>query len=237
MPKLTELDFYSTQLTGACLHTLFRSPLLKEVRLAGLRSVSTADLAVLGKLEELELLDLGAVAVEDDAVPIIVGLPKLSILILDWANDGSCGPKLTPAAIRQLGECHNLACLRLSGCAVDDGTLTALASHLPKLTELFVAKTRVTDLSIGSIQKLKQLEWLDLAQTRVTDAGIALLADHPSIETLSLENTLIGDPALATLLTMPKLKTVWMNRNQFSESAIAAFKKARPDTRFEFADR
>jgi hypothetical protein len=36
---------------------------------------------------------------------------------------------------------------------------------------------------------------------------------------------------------MPKLKTVWLNRNQFSASAIAAFKKVRPNTRIEFADR
>jgi len=237
MPKLTELDFYSTQLTGACLHALYRSPLLKEVRLAGLRSVSTADLAVLGKLEELELLDLGAVAVEDDAVPVIVGLPKLSILILDWANDGSGGPKLTPVAIRQLGECRNLEHLSLSGCAVDDRTLIVLASKIPKLTGLSIAKTQVTDASIGSIQKLQRLESFNFARTRVTDTGIALLAAHPSLETLSLEKTLVGDPALATLLTMPKLKEVWVGRNQFSESAIAAFKKARPNTRIKFADR
>ena len=237
MPKLTKLEVSGPRLTTACLRTLYRFPRLEYLALPGLRSANAGDFAALGQLKELEFLNFEGADINDDAVPTLVALPRLQTLLLDWAYDGSRGPKLTPAAIAQLGECQSLECLRLSGCAVDDATLTVLARKLPQLTELFIAKTQITDASIDSLKKLEHLEWLSISETRVTDAGIAALAGHPSIKTLSLDGTRVGDAAFATFATMPKLREIWANRVQFSDGAVANFKKQHPNVRVEFTGR
>jgi hypothetical protein len=238
MPKLTEINITAIRpLTGACLHGLDRFPRLRNISLFGLRSVNGNDLVVLVKLTELEFLDLTASEINDDAIPILKGLPRLRILLLDWAYDGSDGPRMSSGAIARLSECRNLECLQLSGCAVDDAALSALAKHLRRLTRLFLAKTKVTDASFGSIQHLENLEWLDLAYTGVTDAGIVALSKHPSIKILSLQATKISDGALPILATLPKLNSVSINRGQFSDIGIAAFNRLKPKVRIEFTDR
>jgi Leucine Rich repeat len=237
MPKLTEINITARRsLTGACLHGLDRFPRLRNLTLVGLRSVNADDLVAFEKLKELEFLDLTASEIKDDAVPILIELPKLSILLLDWAYDGSDGPRMSSGAIARLGECRNIECLQLSGCAVDDAALSALATHLRGLTRLSLAKTKVTDASIGSIQHLENLEWLNLANTGVTDAGIVALAKHASIKTLSLQKTKIGDATLPILATLPMLNEVRINRGQFSDIGMAAFKRLKPKVRIEFTD-
>ena len=233
MPKLTELEISGPLLTGACLRTLPRFFRLKSLRVPGLKSVTITDVAALGELRELESLDLQAVEIEDGAVPALVSLPKLTCLILDWSNDFSQGPKLTPAGISKLAGFRNLRCLRLSGCAVDDATLVTLARSLPKLDDLFVERTSVTDSSMSAVRRLSHLAWLNIAHTKVTDAGLAALSAHRSIRTLSLQGTAIGDASLATLATMPQLEKVWAHPGQFGEAALRNFQKRRPLVRIE----
>ena len=166
MPKLKQLDMSSKNLTGACLRSLRRFPQLETLELVGLDAVKTEDIAVLGQLKRLEFLNLQAVELGDDAVPILVSLPKLSRLILDWSYDGSCGARFSPQGISRLRACRNLECLRLTGCAVDDSALASLASSLTELDDLFVGKTRVTDSSMRAVRNLRHLTWFDIAERR-----------------------------------------------------------------------
>lgn len=232
MPKLKKLDMSSKRLTGACLHSLRRFPQLDYLRLPGLRAVRSEDIAVVGQLKQLEFLDLQAVELGDDAVPILVSLPKLSVLILEWSYDGSCGPRFSPQGISRFRACRALKCLRLSGCAVDDSALTALASSLSQLDDLFVARTRITDSSMSAVGNLRHLTWFNFAETKVTDAGVSALASHPSLKTISLEGTRVGNASLAVLATIPHLESVWSSPGQFTGAALSEFEKRRPDVRF-----
>lgn len=229
MPQLTHLEITGKNLTNACFHALDKFPRLTNLTIQGPRAATADDLAEVKKLSGLERLDIGAIEIGDDALPVLLALPKLTDLRLNWAYDGSRGPKLSPSAIARLGGCGRLKLLSLNGCAVDDAALKAIAESQPELFSLSLASTLVTDESIGSIQKLPKLEWLRLSHTRITDAGIATLASHPSIKTLLLDDTRISDQALATFATMPKLKEISVRRSQLSEAGIASFKKLKPD--------
>ncbi len=228
MPQLTHLVLGGSKLTGTCLHTLDRFSRLTNLSVVDLRSVTAGDFDAVQKLSGLESLDLCAVEIGDDAIPIFLALPKLTDLHLNWAYDGSRGAKLSSSAIARLGGCSHLKVLILSGCAVDDASLRAISVGLHDLRVLSLAKTLVTDESICSIQKLQQLESLSLSHTRVTDAGIAALASHPSIKTLVLDDTRISDQALTTLATLPKIKEIYVLRGQLSEKALAAFRVGKP---------
>jgi len=236
MPKLKRLHMSSKRLTGACLHSLRRFPQLDCLELPGLRAVRSEDIAVVGQLKQLEFLNLQAVELGDDAVPILVSLPKLSVLILDWSYDGSCGPRFSPQSISRFRECRALKCLRLTGCAVDDSVLTALASSLSQLDDLFVGRTRITDSSMGVVGNLRHLTWFNFAETKVTDAGVSALASHPSIKTISLEGTRVSNASLAVLATMPQLKSVWSSPGQFTGTALSEFEKRRPDARIHVVE-
>ena len=236
MPKLKRLDLSSKRLTGACLHSLRRFPQLDCLELPGLRAVRSEDIAVVGQLRQLGFLNLRAVELSDDAVPILVALPKLSVLILDWSYDGSCGPRFSPQGLSRFRACRALKCLRLTGCAVDDSVLTALASSLSQLDDLFVGRTRITDSSMSAVKNLRNLTWFNFAETKVTDAGVSALASHPSIRTISLEGTRVSNASLAVLATMPQLKSVWSSPRQFTGTALSEFKKRRPDVRIEVVE-
>jgi hypothetical protein len=238
MPQLRQLDIDSTneKLTGALLNSLCRFSTLRNLNIVGLRSVNASDFAAIGQLKKLESLDLTAIALDDAAVPILIGLPNLSTLLLDWSYDGKTGPKLTPAGISQLGKCRKLTTLRMTDCAVNDEALASLASSLPKLEELFVGKTNITDASIGSLRKLSKLKSLNIKGTKVTDTGFAKLASHPSLEEVLIKGTLIGDASLATLASMPKLREVWCGPKQFSRKALSEFKKQHPKMSIDIDD-
>jgi hypothetical protein len=228
MPKLTHLELTGTSLTGACFRALDRFPRLVNLEIVGPRAATAEDLAAMQKLSALESVNLCAVEIGDDVIPVFLALPKLTDLRLDWAYDRSRGAKLSSGALAKLGGCSRLRVLGLSGCAVDDAALRTIAKGLPDLVSLSLAGTLVTNESIGSIQKLSKLEWLRLSHSRVTDVGIAALASHPAIKTLLLDDTKISDQVLVTLGTLPKIKEICVRRGQFSEAAIAAFKQAKP---------
>ena len=192
---------------------------------------------MIGQLKRLEFLNLQAVELGDDAVPILVSLPRLSVLILDWSYDGSCGPRFSPEGISRFRACRTLKCLRLTGCAVDDSVLAALASSLSELDDLFVGRTRITDSSMSAIRNLRHLTWFDFAETKVTDAGVSALGSHPSIKTISLEGTRVSNASLAVLATMPQLKSVWSSPGQFTGTALSEFEKRRPDVRIDVVER
>jgi hypothetical protein len=237
MPKLKRLDMSSKNLTGACLPSLRRFPQLETLELPGLRGVKTEEFAAIGQLKQLEFLNLQAVALGDDAVPIFLSLPRLSILILERSDAGSRGPRFSSEGVSRLRACRTLKCLRLTGCAVDDSALTAIASSLSELDDLFVGRTRITDSSMKAIQNLRHLTWLDIAETNVSDAGITAIGPHPSIKTISLEGTRVGNASLAALARMPELKEVWSSPGQFSGIALSEFEKRRPDVRIHVVER
>jgi hypothetical protein len=237
MPKLKTLDVSSKNLTGACLHSLRRFPQLDCLELPGLRAVKAEDFAVIGQLKQLKFLDLQAVELGDDAVPILLSLPKLSVLILEWSYDGSRGPRFSPEGISRFRACRTLKCLRLTGCAVDDSALAAVASSLSELDDLFVGRTRITDSSMSAIRNLRHLTWFNIAETKVSDAGITAIGSHPSIKTISLEGTRVGNASLAVLATMPELKDVWSSPDQFTGTTLSEFEKRRPDVRINVVER
>src|SRR5882672_1794789 len=77
----------------------------------------------------------------------------------------------------------------LRGAAVTDEQLAPLAALAPKLVQLNLAHTAITDAGLEHVAKLTALEQLNLSETALGDAGLAHLAPLAKLEVLNLYAT------------------------------------------------
>lgn len=75
----------------------------------------------------------------------------------------------------------------------------------PKLSELWLENTAVTDDDLTFIGRIERLRWLILSGTRITDAGLTNLLPLKKLETLWLERLPITDEGVLRLAALPKL--------------------------------
>lgn len=79
--------------------------------------------------------------------------------------------------------------------------------NCPRLRELYLRHTGITDAGLESIQALQQLETLSIGDTPLTDAGLKTLAGLPNLKLLDLFNCQqIPEAGLGHLAALPKLE-------------------------------
>jgi internalin A len=75
----------------------------------------------------------------------------------------------------------------------------AIVGRPEEIEDVDLAGTRVTDVGLKRVGKLRGLTWLDLSDTRVTDDGLKELADLTKLAHLYLQNTRVTDAGVAPL--------------------------------------
>ncbi|CCH03425.1 Leucine-rich repeat, ribonuclease inhibitor subtype [Fibrella aestuarina BUZ 2] len=123
---------------------------------------------------------------------------------------------------------------QLEVSAVNLKTLTdAQAAGLAKLADQLVwlklSDTQITDATMATIGKLKNLQKLHLERTAVTDAGLRQLGSLTYLEYLNLYGTNITDAGLANLAGLKSLRTVYVWQTKTTEAGIAKLKQALPN--------
>lgn len=120
-----------------------------------------------------------------------------------------------------LGEMPFLRDLKLMGPQVTDTTLARLGGY-QALTSLALDKTAITDETlINQVKKLPKLQQLFLAETAVTDAGVAALAENTGFTRVRLAGTKITDAALEILAGMPKLQSADLSNTAVTAAGVA----------------
>jgi uncharacterized membrane protein len=117
----------------------------------------------------------------------------------------------------------------LRGAAVTDEQLAALDALAPRLVQLNLAHTAITDAGLEHVAKLTALEQLNLSETALGDEGVAHLAPLAKLEVLNLYATHVTDRALAQIAALPSLKRVYLWQTQVSDAGAAALATLRPD--------
>jgi hypothetical protein len=92
----------------------------------------------------------------------------------------------------------SLVWLDLNQCAVGDDGLMWIA-RATRLRQLFLADTRISDVTLGRLTRLSHLEELDLSGTQITDDGLKQLAGLRSLRLLWVTDTAVSDGAIAEL--------------------------------------
>ncbi|MEQ1829887.1 MAG: hypothetical protein ABL921_28250, partial [Pirellula sp.] len=96
------------------------------------------------------------------------------------------------------------------------------------VVRLNLESTRVTDRSLPSIGKMKDLVELDLSNCNVTDQGLASLNGHKMLKTLWLNACPITDNSIAILNSLPQLEQLHVKGSAISQQTWANFLGQRP---------
>lgn len=138
-------------------------------------------------------------------------------------------PNLIPLA--------NLYGLDLSLNPIADSVLEQTQGSWPKLQELTLAKTKVTDVGIALLgNSTPRLQNLDLTGDEgVTDKGIAGLAGMP-ITRLYITGTKATDASLEVMRKLPKLEHLYCGNRSLTDQGIANLKGMQNLERLSLAD-
>jgi hypothetical protein len=105
----------------------------------------------------------------------------------------------------------------------------ALVKLLPKVQQLDLHGTAVTDAGLANIASQTALTHLHLNGTAVTDAGLAHLKDLSALEYLNLYNTGVTDAGLKNLEGLKKLRKLYLWQTKVTDAGAKALKAAVPE--------
>jgi hypothetical protein len=200
-------------------------------------SASSAGLAHLVPLQQLEHVTLRYVDLDGEAFAALAQLPMLTQLQIGPAV--LLDPKATglglltslrelvielegfgDEAAPQLASLVALERLDLGGTAISDEGLEHLAP-LTRLVRLGLHHTRVTKHGLAHLAGMRALEVLELDHTDVVDEGVAHLASLTSLRELRLDHTLITDAALPHLLALVQLERLNLANTVVTREGVA----------------
>lgn len=114
---------------------------------------------------------------------------------------------------------------------VTDKAVMALSSIQDRVTQLVLARTKITDRALATVARMKRLTRLDLRQTAVTDSGLRALTKLTELRSLNLYGTVITDRGLAHLATMKSLERITVWETKVTEEGVAKLRQALPNAK------
>lgn len=112
--------------------------------------------------------------------------------------------------------------------SVGDRDLEKLGALTQHITQLGLAKTRITDVSLRAVAKMKRLTRLDLNRTKVTDEGLKSLAGLRELRYLNLHSTQVTDAGLRVLSSLPALESIFLWNSKVTADGVRALRQKLP---------
>jgi len=255
--QLTKLNLRGTDVTDTSLAYVAELSRLKSLDIS-FTQITDVGLEHLASLAQLEELNLGGNKISGVGLHVLKLLPRLRSLSfygIQRRNAGWCwAPVITDLELDTIALLGGLEELNV-------GFGVALGAPRPKdlgpadgEAECRIAGgTRITDLGVAKLAKLKKLKRLDLSGSTITSTAVKTLAALPQLQRLSLWNatgiddgaaphfealatltsldlsdTSVGDPTLARLSTLPNLRRLYVNETKITPEGVAAFHSKRP---------
>jgi hypothetical protein len=175
-----------------------------------------AAMAELGRLTELEALDISRSPVTDAGLVHLKGLTNLRRLYLRDL-------KLTDDALANLKDLTGLEVLSLSKTTIT-GRGLVYVKKLAKLETLNLGKNPIDDDTLAQLRGLGALETLVLNETKVTGAGLVYLKPLTNLRVLNIEQCEVTDKQLMNLVGLTNLRMLHVNGCNVSQSGVTKFK-------------
>jgi serine/threonine protein kinase/Leucine-rich repeat (LRR) protein len=146
-----------------------------------------------------------------------------------WEQEGTVEVKTSDGHTRNVtaldqlpSEPVEIVTIGLDGSGVKDQNLAELKAT-PRLVELSLADTKITDEGLKWLIKLTHLTRLDLSKTSVK-SGVAQLANLSRLTDLNLADTQVTDQAIIRLANLPKLRWLHLTNTPISDAGIKELK-------------
>jgi hypothetical protein len=111
---------------------------------------------------------------------------------------------------------------------IKDAHLQPLGEMAPRVLELDLSRTGVTDAGLAVVKGMTQLRRLNLRGTAVTDGVFDHLKSLTQLQVLNLVGTQVTDAGLTPLKGMKSLKTVYLTNTQVSSRMLEQTQRALP---------
>ena len=226
---------------------------MKMIKLYGKNNVSDASLDAIKGWKNLKVLGLDRTGITDDGVAAV--LPNFPLLEEVYLHETVA----STATITALSKLPKLRKTRLRGTPLKNDDLQILAKSktlqevdlseifglgdagleyltaAPKLQNINLWGTGVTDEGMVSIGKITGLTSLNIDDTYIHDDGLAHLAPLTKLTFLHLGKTKVTDEGLPSLYGMQDMKTLILtNVNGVSEDGITALKAKLPNADIQY---
>ena len=220
-------------------------PVLREIAIQDGASLSADDIALFGRLSDLEKLQIfNYRELNDEMAAKLAPLQKLSALALTNSviNDAtvdlivksfpnlveldlSSNTNMSSGVLKQISQLSKLQRLTLVQNQFND----IGSQQLPKLANLRSLDLRgnmeAGDMTMEVVGALPKLSALKHRSTAVTDFGLEKLCESKTLESLLLQDFIITDQAGAYLAKLPKLSQLEIFRCQgFGSEGVLALK-------------
>jgi len=103
----------------------------------------------------------------------------------------------------------------------------ARLKDMPKLEDLDLTKSAITDEGLKYLNGLQTIKRLSLARTKITDQGVSHLQQVNNLKELNLEDTKVTDVSFQYLSRLP-LKWLNVRRTLVTTNGTASFQKRNP---------
>jgi Leucine rich repeat/Leucine Rich repeat len=233
LSNLKSLDVSFTQITDVGLEHLASLAQLEELNLGG-NKITGASLHVLKLLPKLRKLSFYGIQRRNAGwcwAPVVTDLELDTISRLGGLEDLNVGFGVALGTPRpeELGPADSEAECRIAGgTRVTDLGATKL-SALKKLRVLDLSGAAITEAGITALASLPNLQRLSLWNVKALDDAMAVkLASIQTLTSLDLSNTAIGDETVARLSRLPNLRRLYVNETRVTPGALAAFRKQHP---------
>jgi len=210
LPKLRELDLRGSKVSEASWADLAQMKRLESLTLS--RHFTDRGVDGLSALQNLRELDMSESSIGDAVTVTLIPLEKLEAAFF--------GPRITDQTLRQLSGHKKLRQLDVSLSRVTDAGVQDLG-ELPRLEQLALTDTAVSDAAMPSLAKLKNLRVLELSGTQVTTAGLEFLAALPKLEVVSLGWSKLSSGDVAALARCRSLRTIILDGTPLPENLMA----------------
>jgi hypothetical protein len=170
----------------------------KRIEAVGAGAACVVDAS--GTVKEIVIADGSGVTADDVALfGRLDGLEKLQILNCREFDD---------AMVSQLTGLSHLSSLAITNSGITDTAVEAIAASFPDLVELDLSSnTNLTGAAMRSIATLAKLERLSLVQTRFNDLNTRRLSKLGELKALDLRGNMeAGDMTLGVVGGLPKLR-------------------------------
>ena len=131
--------------------------------------------------------------------------------------------------VHRLGSVGQLRWLDVSGLPIEDATLKHLVATPTTLRHLNIEATQITNELLPWLAQASTIEEIDLSGTIVDDALAETIRELPQLQTVWLTGSRVGDATLNAIAELPSLHQVDVQKTAVSQSALAAFRKRRPE--------
>lgn len=212
-PGLTRFDVSALEVykpTDADLAWLANAPRLIEVGLSGAR-VHDRLVQTIAALPGLRKLRVAGTSITLPTIQAIARRPQLEEV--DLAQT----PVDDPSAAALLAM-PNMRILRLDRTAITDAALRVTPS--PALVELYVSKTRISDIGLVVLDQLPKLEALGLGDLMVGDVTIARITKMSAMRALVLSLATASNSGLATLGTLRELERLYLDNTHADDVTL-----------------